>query len=830
MDVENDFIKPIVLSYYNKGLSEPEASKEISKKYWQYGITTRTISKWYKRFKSEDDTPDKNSAASTHMISDEFLIDLVNKNPELNMTGLGKLAGTSASIISIKLREINREGERVKYKHKSRGKPKKFTDEYLIDLSNENPGISIYELSSLAGVSVSVVSRRINQINRFEEKIKLKSRKTRKQSNFTDEFLIDLVNKNPELTMKELGELIGTAESAISLRLSDIKNKEENLDSSYENCKSNMSNEGEKFKTKITKQQVIDLINQNPDLNVAELAKIAKVSARDISDQLKDISIEDMKVNYEYRHGVKKISDDLACSSVNCNSDFNMEELPELRDISAKSLSTGLNRINLNGKVDSCGEKKKVQKTLIYFSNEFLIDLVNNNPDLNMTELAILAGTTASTISVRLREINSDGEKVKYKHKSRGKPKIFTDELLISLAKENPGITIVELSSLIGASASAVSRRINKINSTEEKIKIKSKKSKIQSNFTDEFLTNLVNESPDLTMQELGRLIGVAASTISARLRKIKSKGEALNYSYKNCKYGMFDEDHPKIRLSKQHVIDLINENPKLNISELANIANVSVRALSDQLKNINADSGEGCCSKKVAQKYPDDLIINLVNNNPDFTMAQIGKLAGTTSSIISTRLREINSTGERVKYKYKTTGKPKKISDEFLISLAEENPNISIKELSSLSGASISVVSNRIKRINICGERIKISSGKTGKKSNFTDEFLINLVNENPELTMQKLGELVGVTASTISLRLRKIKCKGEMLNYSYKNCKHGISDEGHPKTRLSKQRVIDLINENPKLNMAELAKLANVSTGTISNHIKKLISEIWV
>jgi transcriptional antiterminator len=765
MDVENDFIKPIILFYYNEGLNEQEARKEITKKYGPYGITMRTINKWYDKLRSEEDIPDEKPTGSKHKISDKFLINLVNENPDLNMTELAKLAGTSAPIISIKLREINREGERVKYKHKSKGKSKKFTDEFLINLVNDNHVTNIHELSLLAGVSTSTVTRRINQINRYEEKIKLKSGKTRKQSNFTDEFLIDIVNKNPELTMKELGELIGTTESAISLRLSDIKNKEENLDSSYENCKSNMSNEGKRSKAKITKQQIIDLINQNPDLNVAELAKITSVSTRTISNQLKDVSIEDMNVNYEYRHGIDKHSDDLACNLADYNPDLTMEELPELKDISAKALSTGLNQINLNEKVDNCGKKKKVKKSLVYFSDEFLIDLVNNNPDLNMTELAVLAGTTASTISVRLREINSDGEKVKYKHKSRGKPKIFTDELLISLAEENPEASIVELSSLIGWSVSAVSRKKKKINESEERIKIKPGKTGKQPNFTDEFLTNLVDENPNLTLHELGKLVGVTVSTISRRLSKIKSKRETLNYNYRNCKCGIFDEGHPKVRFTKQRIIDLINENPGLNMAELANIANVSVRTLFDRLKKINVDSSEDYCSRKATQKYSDDLIINLVNDNPDFTMAQIGKLVGTTSLTISNRLKEVNSDGERAKYDHKK-GKTKKFSDEYIIKLAEENPGISIKELSSLSGASFSTVSRRIKKINESEERIEIKPGTTGRQPKFTDEFLVNLVNQNPDLKMKELGKIAGVKARTISLRLRNIKYKGETLN----------------------------------------------------------------
>jgi transcriptional antiterminator len=586
MDVENDFIKPIVIFYYNKGLSELEACNEISKKYRQYGITTRTINKWYKLLKSEEDSQIKKPAAPVYKISDEYLIDLINKNPGLNLTELGKLAGTAASTISVRLKEINRDGERVKYKHKSRGRSKKLTDEYLINLANQNPEISLYELSSLAGVSVSALKKQINQINSIQEKIKFKPGKTIKDPNSVDESLSKSFNENPEVKIEELGKIIDVTPSIISPKPGNINSKGEKSESSYKCCKS-VSNKDKNSKTKITKQQIIDLISENPDLNVEELAKLANVSSRTFSDRLKNISIEDMKMNYDRKSNSHKSSDDITNNFVNDNSDLNMEDLPELKGTPIKTSSRPQNQINFNEKLGKCSEKK-LQKPQNYFSDEFLIDLVNKNPELNMTELGVLADTTASTISTRLREINKEGERASYKHKLRGKSKKFTDEFLINLINENPDTNIVNLSLLVGTSTSTVSKRIRKINSTEEKIKCKLIKTSKRSSVNVESLINLVDENPDLTMQELGQLVGVTASTISRRLSKIKNEGENLKYSYKNCNNGIPDKGHSNIRLTKQRVIDLINENPELNMTELAKLANVSTGTISYHIKKIN--------------------------------------------------------------------------------------------------------------------------------------------------------------------------------------------------------------------------------------------------
>ncbi|KXN65594.1 hypothetical protein CONCODRAFT_12771 [Conidiobolus coronatus NRRL 28638] len=49
--------------------------------------------------------------------------------------------------------------------------------------------------------------------------------------------------------------------------------------------------------------------------------------------------------------------------------------------------------------------------------------------------------------------------------------------------------------------------------------------------------------------------------------------------------------------------------------------------------------------------------------------------------------------------------------------------------------------------------------------RSKITDELLIKLINENPEMNMTEIGELVGVSVSAISYRLKKINKNGKKL-----------------------------------------------------------------
>jgi DNA-binding Lrp family transcriptional regulator len=534
MDVENEFIKPVVLFYYNEGLDEHEARVEITKKYGPYGITMRTINKWYDIFRSEEDMSDRKPASSIHRISDEYLIDLVNENPDLNMAELGKLAGTSATVISIKLREINSAGERVKYIHKPSGKAKIFTDDYLINLAKENPGITVKELSTLAGASFSVVSRRVKKINTSEERIK---------------------------------------------------------------C-----------------------------------------------------------------------------------------------------------------------EPKNV-----------------------------------------------------------GKPKKFTDEFLINLANENPDVSLTELSSLAGASVTAVSRRIDKINSSEERIKFKSRKAGVKSKFSDEYLVNLVNTNPGLTMQELGELIGISVSAMSNRLAKIKNKGVKLQYSYKSCKYVKFEEcEKPKVRISNQYIIDLVNENPELSIRELARLTETSESTVSRKIRVIK-DSGQ--LLDYGNKKIPKDKSIlirspeSMVDESPGHNLVELAKSADTNIKVVSNRRRKTNCGKKEVDEDSKKY--LQLVSDEAVINLFNNNPNLNLEELSKLIGTSARTLSRRLKQINSNGDVINYVKKKTIPKTGIkiTEKSLINLVNENPGLTMEELANLADVSTATISKRLKKINCEDMKANYIYKD-----------------------------------------------------------
>jgi transcriptional antiterminator len=589
MDVENSFIKPVLLSYFSKGISVLDAREEIAKKYGPYGITLKTIRKWFGIFRDESLEFNGSGGKFRKKFTDKFLIDLINDNPGLNMNELGRLAGTSQSNISRRLKLINNKGKKAKYvtkrvlneKMKSYVTQQKFSDDFLIDLVNENPDLCIRELAILANVSNSTIVNRLKQINKGSVRVNyIKKEAKFIEKKFSDEFLINLVNENPDLSVAGLARLAEVSDKTVYRRLKQINSVEKRV-----NYVKKTYLKGEAL---FTDEYLIDLVNSNPDLNMKELAMLANVTERTISRRIKEVNSHGKRINYVF---------------------------------------------------------KRLRKGELKFTDEYLIDLVNNNPELNMKQLANLANSSESYISTRLKLISIKGEKVNYsnKHSLKGTAK-QTDEFIIRIVEENPSLNMTELSKLVGISASTISRRLKHINSNSEsdsKVKLQNIKTTAVNNITDENLINLVNENPGFSIPKLAELLNTSSSAISRKLKQINSGGKKVNYTAKNLKKG-------EKKFSDERLIELIKSNPDLNMAELAKLAESSISTISVRLKEINSNGEKVAYSKKNYKKgltkITDEYLTNLSNENPDLNNKELSKLAGISASTISRRLKQIKN------------------------------------------------------------------------------------------------------------------------------------------------------------------------------------------
>jgi predicted transcriptional regulator len=595
------------------------------------------------------------------ILSDKFLIELVNSNPDLNIAELAKLADTSQSLLLRRLKKIGASGEKVNYLKKSslRG-PTKVSDEYIISLVKDNPDLNMRELALLSHTSQGYISRRIKEINCNGERVKYFNKKTTgkpgKPKKFTDEFLINLIDENPGLKMLELAKIANTSAATISNRVRQINGKGE---------KEHYTAVGtRKSRVKFTDEFLINLVNENPSLNMSGLAKLAGSSQGTISRKLKKINNNGEIVKYtnkaiqkdgfySSRKPKSKFTDEFLINLVNENPDLNMEQLAKLANTSRATISNRLRKINDKGD-DAFYLKKHSRKFLTKFTDEFMINLVNDNPHLNIDELAKIAGTSRSTISKRIRLINTKEEKIHYlkKHSQKSIRKT-PSEYLLDFSNRNSTLDVEELSIQTCIFKSATSKRSIHPNIDQENANNSQKSSrKSTQKLTDEFLINLVKENPELNMKELAKLANVSRSTISTMLNKINTVEERAKYIKKDFKKGIK-------KVSDELLIDLVYKNPNLNMTELAKLAGISRATIAKRLREIN-NSGEIIYNKKNIRKgvdtFTDEFLINLVNNNPNLNMEELAKLANSSIATISKRIRDINLCNQVINYKSKRT------------------------------------------------------------------------------------------------------------------------------------------------------------------------------
>jgi transcriptional antiterminator len=366
--------------------------------------------------------------------------------------------------------------------------------------------------------------------------------------------------------------------------------------------------------------------------------------------------------------------------------------------------------------------------------------------------------------------------------KKPAKSKKHMDDTIINLINDNPEISLNELATLTDTSNAFISRRlrymdcdhgtVNQLKTTFQMLS--PKPPPIQKKFTDEFLINLINENPGLSAYKLAELANCSRSTILARLKQINSSEERVKYNKKNFR-------NSNAKFTDELLINLINENPYLNMKELGELTDTTASTISLRIKRINSSRSDECKitlqklhpkARELAEKFTDEFLIKLVNENSDLTLKELAELIGTKTHYIKKRLNQINSEDVRVKYLSKKSRGVKKFTDEFLIDLINRNPGLNIKELAELSNTCSKTISRRLQEINDNREDdCKITIGKTNSEpkertKKFTDEFLINLINENPGLSMKEYGLLSGTTHTTVSRRLKQINSKGEKAN----------------------------------------------------------------
>jgi DNA-binding Lrp family transcriptional regulator len=291
---------------------------------------------------------------------------------------------------------------------------------------------------------------------------------------------------------------------------------------------------------------------------------------------------------------------------------------------------------------------------------------------------------------------------------------------------------------------------------------IDKKAAKSEKKLTDERLIDIVKENPSHSLEKLAILAGVSIPTMSKRIRQLKNEYGDACYNKKD-----------NIKIPDESMIELVKKNPLLNVEELANLAGVSQSTISRRIRQIDSNGdGIGYVKKlyrpngcnMATPKLTDEYLINLIDENPMHNILELSKLAKVPRHTLQIQIKKLEQSGKSVNYVRKNRSK---FSDEFLINLVNKNPSLTLQELSKILDTSTTTVNTRLKKINSNGEKLNRTNKKGAVKPKFNDEFLIDLINKNPELCMTELAKLAGVSQPTISRRLKQINSTEERVVY---------------------------------------------------------------
>ncbi|KXN68401.1 hypothetical protein CONCODRAFT_9369 [Conidiobolus coronatus NRRL 28638] len=122
-------------------------------------------------------------------------------------------------------------------------------------------------------------------------------------------------------------------------------------------------------------------------------------------------------------------------------------------------------------------------------------------------------------------------------------------------------------------------------------------------------------------MEKLARLAGTSKSTVENRLKQINSNGGVISYVSKKS----------EIKITNGLLICLIDENPNLNLKELANLPGVCVMTISTNFKLINSNDEKSISKTKTTNQS----LVSFISNNPDLNMKELAKLVGISQSTL---------------------------------------------------------------------------------------------------------------------------------------------------------------------------------------------------
>lgn len=353
-------------------------------------------------------------------------------------------------------------------------------------------------------------------------------------------------------------------------------------------------------------------------------------------------------------------------------------------------------------------------------------------------------------------------------------------------------------------------------------------------------LIELLKVDPTLTRRELADKLNISTVSVSNYLRILSSENALGEYPQLSQKRR--ERKSPKLvkpskienvvgeRLLLSKIIrnlkyaklaKLVKDNPTLTIKELAQKLNISTASVSNYLRRLSTENVLGEC--KYSNNKLTDLkcrkLIELLNEDPTLTIKDLAKKLNVSTASVSNYLRLLSDKNALCK-RQRSSGKHIEPRCRDLAELINKDPTLNNDDLAKMLNVSTRTLSKYLHRLSTENNLIERQSSNT-KKCERKRIKLVELLNADPTLTNKELAEKLDISTSALSQYLRTLSDENVSIE------RHTLGRKRSEDKLINKERVAELIKQDPTLTYKEISKLIGVSFVTVRNYILELREE---
>ena len=364
--------------------------------------------------------------------------------------------------------------------------------ERILELMRENPNIKKKEIAEKLELSINTISRSIKELKEKKRLLRIGNSRSgywqipREGEEYLDpkekrkERILELVRENLNIKKKEIAEKLELSINTISRMIQELK-EEGRLSRKGNRLNGYWQIPGEEreyldLREKESKERILELVRENPNIKKKEMAEKLELSINTISRMI--------------------------------------QELQEEGRLSRKG-----NR--LNGYWQIPGEESKERK-------ERILELMRENPNIKKKEIAEKLELSISTISRMIQELKEEGRLSRKGNRLNGywqipgeereylDPKEKRKERILKLVRENLNIKKKEIAKELELSMTTINRSIKELQEEGQLLRKEARKERI---------LELVSKNPWIKKTEIEQELKLSRTTINKIIKELKEEG-----------------------------------------------------------------------------------------------------------------------------------------------------------------------------------------------------------------------------------------------------------------------------------------------------------------